>query len=176
ALVNDCGIVNVTRSSFWNNDYPGDTFITSTVLADRRLSGRFDCVTTFTATSITHGDGQALRIEHATSNDQMKISFQDSTLKNNQRAIELTEGNALIMLINNVLASENPAMNCVFNGIASLHPLSKVNVDTGSSCQTLLGTPAWTNTDPGLDFFGNDDWHRFYFPQLNDFAVDAGSF
>ncbi|MEZ5465260.1 MAG: hypothetical protein R3F22_08585 [Lysobacteraceae bacterium] len=176
ALVNDCGIVNIQRSSFWKNEYPGDTFVVSTVLANRRLSLRHDCVTTFTATSITHGDGQALLVQNFTNDDQMKISFQDSTLKNNRWAIELEEADALIMLINNVLASQNPALNCVFDGIASLHPLSKVNLDTGSSCQTVLGTPAWTETDPGLAWTGSDGWHRFYRPQLNEFAVDVDTY
>ena len=173
ALVNDCGILNVTRSSFWKNEYPGETFVVSTVLANRRLSLRHDCVSTFTAASITHGDGHALLVQNFTSDDQMKVSFQDSTLKNNRWAIELEEADALILLINNVLASQNPALNCVFDGVASLHPLSKVNLDTGSSCQSILGTPAWTDADPGLAWFGGDGWHRFYFPQLNEPVVDV---
>ena len=174
ALFNDCGIASVRQSSFWKNENPGEPFISSTVLADRRLSLRHDCVTTFTAVSITHGDGQALLVRNTTSNDQMKISFESSTLESNLRAIELDGADALIMLINNVLASDNPAVNCVFDGIASLHPLSKVNLDSGHSCQSILGTQAWVDTSPGLGWFGGDGWHRFFIPQLNDPVIDAG--
>ncbi|MCB1576223.1 MAG: hypothetical protein KDI81_02475, partial [Xanthomonadales bacterium] len=75
ALINDCGIVSIRHSSFWKNEYPGDTFVTSTVLADRQLSLRHDCVTTFTTVSISDGDGQALLVRNATSPDEMKVSF-----------------------------------------------------------------------------------------------------
>ena len=177
ALMNDCGILNVVSSSFWKNDYPGDTFITSTVLADRQLSLRHDCVNAFTTVSMSDGDGQALLVRNGSSADQMKVSFQDSTIKGNLRAIELDGADALILLINSVLASENSANNCVFGGgTASLHPLSKVNLDTGHSCQGILGAPAWTDTNPGLAWFGGDGWHRFYIPQLNEFVIDRDQY
>lgn len=176
ALFNDCGNVLVTQSSFWKNEYPGDMYSTSTVLADRRLSLRHDCITTFTAVSIARADGQALLVRNSTSSDQMKISFQDSTIKNNQRSIELDGADAIILLINNVLANTNPVFNCVFNGVASLHPLSKYNLDSGNRCESILGTPAWTDADPGLGWSGSDGWHRFYRPQRNEPVIDTGPY
>lgn len=176
ALFNDCGNALVTQSSFWKNEYPGDMYITSTVLADRRLSLRHDCITSFTAVSIAHADGQALLVRNSTGSDQMKISFQDSTIKNNQRSIELDGADAIILLINSVLANTNPVFNCVFNGVASVHPLSKYNLDSGNRCESILGTPAWTNADPGLGWSGSDGWHRFYRPQRNEPVIDAGPY
>lgn len=176
ALFNDCGTALVTQSSFWRNEFPGDTFRTSTVLADRRLSLRHTCVTSFTAVSIAHADGEALLVRNATSGDEMKISIQDSTLRNNQRAIVLDGADGEILLINNVFAGTNPALNCVFDGTAALHPLSKYNLDTGHSCEDILGTPAWTDADAGLGWSGSDGWHRFYRPQANEPAIDVGPF
>ena len=126
---------------------------------------------------MSDGDGQALLVRNGSSADQMKVSFQDSTIKGNLRAIELDGADALILLINSVLASENSANNCVFGGgTASLHPLSKVNLDTGHSCQGILGAPSWTDTNPGLAWFGGDGWHRFYIPQLNEFVIDRDQY
>ena len=173
ALINDCGIVSIRHSSFWKNEYPGDTFVTSTVLADRQLSLRHDCVTTFTTVSISDGDGQALLVRNATSADQMKVSFGSSTLKNNFRAIELDGADAIILMINSVLASTNAALNCTFDGVASAHPLSKFNIETGHSCQGIIGMPGWTDTDPGLARFGGDGWHTSYVPQPPDTVIDV---